>query len=92
MGSLIYQLMTGRPPFEGGSLAETITKIRREKPENPKKYQLAIPEAFQGIVLQMLAKRAEDRYQTVAEVLTDLEKALKYQGMTPDRTRPICNA
>jgi serine/threonine protein kinase len=82
LGSLIYQLMTGRPPFEGGSLAETITKIRREKPENPKKYQLAIPEAFQGIVLQMLAKRAEDRYQTVAEVLTDLEKALKYQGMT----------
>jgi eukaryotic-like serine/threonine-protein kinase len=82
LGSLIYQLMTGRPPFEGGSLAETITKIRREKPENPKKYQLAIPEAFQGIVLQMLAKRPEDRYQTVAEVLTDLEKALKYQGMT----------
>jgi pSer/pThr/pTyr-binding forkhead associated (FHA) protein len=82
LGSLIYQLMTGRPPFEGGSLAETITKIRREKPENPKKYQLAIPEAFQGIVLQMLAKRAEDRYQTVAEVLTDLERALKYQGMT----------
>ena len=82
LGSLIYQLMTGRPPFEGGSLAETITKIRREKPENPKKYQLAIPEAFQGIVLQMLAKRAEDRYQNVSEVLTDLEKALKYQGMT----------
>jgi pSer/pThr/pTyr-binding forkhead associated (FHA) protein len=82
LGALCYSLITGRPPFEGGSLAETITKIRREKPEDPKKYQLAIPKAFEGVVLQMLAKRPEDRYQTAAEVLRDLERALKYQGMT----------
>ncbi|HEY1375671.1 MAG TPA: FHA domain-containing serine/threonine-protein kinase [Gemmataceae bacterium] len=82
LGALCYSLLTGRPPFEGGSLAETITKIRREKPEDPKKYQLAIPKAFEGVVLQMLAKRPEDRYQTVAEVLRDLERVLKYQGMT----------
>jgi hypothetical protein len=82
LGSMTYQLLTGRPPFEGGSLAETITKIRREKPEDPKTFQLAIPQAFQGIVLQMLAKRPEDRYQTAAEVLRDLERCLKYQGMT----------
>jgi hypothetical protein len=82
LGSLLYSLLTGRPPFEGGSLAETITKIRREKPEDPKKYQLAIPKAFEGVVLQMLAKRPEDRYQTMAEVLRDLERVLKYQGMT----------
>jgi pSer/pThr/pTyr-binding forkhead associated (FHA) protein len=82
LGSLCYDLLTGHPPFEGGSLAETIIKIRREKPEDPKKYQLAIPKAFEGVVLQMLAKRPEDRYQTTAEVLRDLERVLKYQGMT----------
>jgi pSer/pThr/pTyr-binding forkhead associated (FHA) protein len=82
LGALCYSLVTGRPPFEGGSLAETITKIRREKPEDPKKYQLAIPKAFEGVILQMLAKRPEDRYQTTAEVLRDLERVLKYQGMT----------
>lgn len=82
LGSLLYSLLTGHAPFEGGSLAETITKIRREKPENPKKFQLAIPEAFQGVVLQMLSKRPEDRYQTMAEALRDLERVLKYQGMT----------
>jgi hypothetical protein len=82
LGALCYSLVTGRPPFEGGSLAETITKIRREKPEDPKKYQLAIPKAFEGVILQMLAKRPEDRYQTTAEVLRDLERTLKYQGMT----------
>jgi hypothetical protein len=82
LGALCYQLLTGRPPFEGGSLAETITKIRREKPEDPKKFQLAIPKSYEGVVLQMLAKRPEDRYQTTAEVLRDLERVLKYQGMT----------
>ncbi len=82
LGSLLYQLLTGRPPFEGGSMAETITKIRREKPEDPRKFQLAIPQAFAGVVLQMLAKRPEERYQTMAEVLRELERALKYQGMT----------
>jgi pSer/pThr/pTyr-binding forkhead associated (FHA) protein len=82
LGALCYSLLTGRAPFEGGSLAETIIKIRREKPEDPKKYQLAIPKAFEGVVLQMLAKRPEDRYQTTAEALRDLERVLKYQGMT----------
>ena len=82
LGALMYSFLSGHPPFEGGSLAETITKIRRERPEPPKQYQLAIPEAFQGVVLQMLAKRPEDRYQTVAELLRDLERVLKYQGMT----------
>jgi hypothetical protein len=82
LGALCYQLLTGRPPFEGGSLAETITKIRREKPEDPKKYQLAIPKSYEGVVLQMLAKRPEDRYQSMAEVVRDLERVLKYQGMT----------
>jgi eukaryotic-like serine/threonine-protein kinase len=79
---LLYQLLTGRPPFEGGSLAETITKIRREDPEDPRKRQLAVPQRFAGVVLQMLPKSAENRYQTMAEVLKELELALKYEGMT----------
>lgn len=82
LGALLYQLLTGRPPFEGGSLAETITKIRREDPEDPRKRQLAVPQRFAGVVLQMLPKAPENRYQTMAEVLKELELALKYEGMT----------
>lgn len=82
LGALLYQLLTGRPPFEGGSLAETITKIRREDPEDPRKRQLAVPQRFAGVVLQMLPKAAENRYQTMAEVLKELELALKYEGMS----------
>jgi serine/threonine protein kinase len=43
LGALIYSYLTGHAPFEGGSLAETITKIRRERPEVLKKYRLPFP-------------------------------------------------
>jgi serine/threonine protein kinase len=84
LGAMVYRLLTGRPPFAGGSLMETIIKIRQSesKPEKPKKYQLAIPDLFEGIVLRMLAKQPADRYQTAAELLAELERVAKFQGVT----------
>jgi len=74
-------LLTGRPPFEGGSLVETITKIRQAEPVKPTKFQLTIPGLLEGTVLRMLAKRPADRFQTAAEMLADLERVAKYQGL-----------
>jgi serine/threonine protein kinase len=82
LGATVYALLTGRPPFEGGSLPETIMKIRQADPVKPKKFQLSIPDLFEGIVLQMLAKRPEDRFQTAATLLAELERAAKFQGLT----------
>jgi serine/threonine protein kinase len=82
LGALVYALLTGRPPFEGATLIETISKIRQAEPVKPKKYQLSIPDLFEGAVLRMLAKRPADRFQTAASLLTDLERVAKFQGMT----------
>jgi serine/threonine protein kinase len=82
LGATVYALLTGRPPCEGSSLAETITKIRQAEPAKPKKFQLSIPDLFEGAVLRMLAKRPEDRYQTADELLVDLERVGKFQGIT----------
>jgi serine/threonine protein kinase len=81
LGALIYALLTGRPPFEGTSLVETITKIRQAEPVQPKKFQLSIPDLFEGVVLKMLAKRPEDRFQSAADLLKNLERVAKYQGV-----------
>lgn len=81
LGATVYGLLTGRPPLEGTSLPDTIMKIRQAEPEKPRKYQLAIPEAFEGTVLRMLAKRPEDRHQTAADLLEDLERVAKFQGV-----------
>ncbi len=82
LGATVYALLTGRPPFIGDSLTDTVRKIRQADPEKPKKYQLAVPEQFEGIVLKMLAKRPEDRYQSAGELLKELERVAKFQGVT----------
>jgi len=81
LGATVYALLTGRPPFEGDALPEVITRIRQAEPVKPKKYQLSIPDMFEGLVLRMLAKRPGDRFQTPTDLLKNLERVAKYQGI-----------
>ena len=80
LGATIYALLTGRPPFVGHSLPDTVAQIRTAEPVKPRKYQLAIPEPFQDIVLTMLAKCPDDRYQSAGDLLVSLERTARYQG------------
>jgi serine/threonine protein kinase len=82
LGATVYALLTGRPPFTGDTLPELITKIRSVEPEKPKKFQLSIPDMFQGTVLKLLAKRPEQRFQTATELLVDLERVGKFAGVS----------
>ena len=68
LGATVYALLTGRPPFEGTTLVEKITRIRQTAPDKPTKYQMSIPAMFEGVVLKLLAKDPKDRYQTAAGV------------------------
>jgi hypothetical protein len=82
LGAMLYAALTGQPPFEGDNLIETITKIRQAPVVMPKKFQMSIPDAFQSIVLRLLAKRPEDRYQSADEMLQELERVARYNGVT----------
>src|SRR5262249_31414392 len=81
LGALIYALLTGKPPFEGGSLIETLTLIREGKLVAPKQFQLGIPDAFQAVVLRLLAKRPEERCQTAEALVEELERVGMFQGL-----------
>jgi len=82
LGATLYALLTGKPPFEGKSLVETIAQIRQADPVPPKKSQLSIPDKFQDVVMLMLSKRPEMRYQTPAQAARALEQVAKFQGMS----------
>ncbi len=81
LGALMYVLLTGRPPFEGANLIETITKIRQAEPVNPKKYQLSIPDQIEGLVLKLLAKRPDDRYASATALIADMQRIGKFNGL-----------
>ncbi|HEV3115486.1 MAG TPA: FHA domain-containing serine/threonine-protein kinase [Gemmataceae bacterium] len=81
LGATVYALLSGRPPFEGKTLIEMITRIRQTEPVPPTKFQMSIPSAFEGIVLKMLAKRPEDRYAAADRLVAELERVGKSQGM-----------
>ncbi len=80
LGAALYALLTGRPPCEGRSFVKTLDKIQNQPPEPPTKYHLAIPPLFEGIVLRLLAKRPENRFDAPQALLLDLERVAKYLG------------
>jgi hypothetical protein len=74
LGAVLYALVTGRPPFQGDSAAAVLQQIRGpSRAARPTTLNAAIPPALERIVLKLLAKHQEDRYQTPAELLADLE-------------------
>ena len=82
LGATMYALLTGKPPFAGATLVETITRIRNAEPLKPTTFQMGIPGLFEATILKMLAKRPEDRYQTAGDVVRELERIGKYNGVT----------
>ncbi len=80
LGATLYALLSGRPPFLGGP-AEVVRQILTAAPQPPKQLHLAIPVAFEGIVLRMLEKTPEARFPHAAGVLQELQRIGKYEGL-----------
>ncbi len=80
LGATLYTMLTGKPPFEGKSVTELVTRIRQEDPIPPNRFQDSLPDEFQDVVEKMLAKRPEMRYQTPAQAARALERVAKEQA------------
>lgn len=76
LGCTLYVLVTGRPPFEGKTAMEVISKHQTEPITPPEVVVKRVPKALSAILLKMMAKRPEDRYQTMDEVIGVLEEFL----------------
>ena len=63
LGTTLYALLTGHPPFESKSLPDLVRLVREAPPRPPWEFQLSINELFQDVVLKLIAKRPEDRFQ-----------------------------
>jgi eukaryotic-like serine/threonine-protein kinase len=73
-GSVLYAMLMGRPPFAGESQADTVRRIREAPPASPRKLHPLFPRLFESILLKMLAKPPEHRFQTAGELLAALQQ------------------
>ena len=74
-GALLFELLTGRPPFVGDSPVAVAYQHVREEPPTPSSLASDVPEELDRIVLKALAKDRTLRYQSAAEFRADLETA-----------------
>jgi serine/threonine-protein kinase len=77
LGAILYEMLTGRPPFKGGNVLEILAKVGTQQPLPPRALNPAGPVALEAICLTCLKKVRSERYARAADLAADLVNFLK---------------
>jgi eukaryotic-like serine/threonine-protein kinase len=86
IGIILYEMATGQVPFDADNLMGILTKHLYEEAVPPRQVVPDMPEGLETVILKCVAKNADQRYQTMAEVMADLDQLSA--GLAPYATRP----
>lgn len=78
LGVVMYEMLTGKLPFEGDSPVAIAFQHIEKTPVEPIELNSDVPMAINGIIVKAMSKEAEKRYSTVTKMLNDLNEALKH--------------
>jgi hypothetical protein len=85
---VLYEALTGRPPFESETHLATATMRLTKAPTPPGSIRPGIPRELEGVVLRAMARSPEDRYETAEEMAAALDRAVLGAAPPPGRRRP----
>lgn len=85
LGAVLYEMLTGVPPFAGTAIDEILYQVINEKPQAPSARNASLPPVFDEIVERAMAKHADDRYQSAQ----DFASALRKLELVPERLSTV---
>ena len=92
-GAVLYEMLTGKAAFAAGSIAQTFEAILNGRPKPPSESNSAVTPELDAIVLRLLEKKRDRRYQSVAELKTDLQRLrgdwTRTQIVTISKPKPL---
>jgi eukaryotic-like serine/threonine-protein kinase len=74
LGAVVYEMITGRPPFSGATASAIISAILNDTPSSPRTTNPSIPISLERLVMRLLAKDRSARHQRASEVRDDLQR------------------
>ena len=88
-GVMLYHLLTGRRPFEGGSQSAIMHAVMNADPEPPSEVSVSAPPELDAVVLKAMARKAEDRFQSASAFAGELKAAVARIGTGVDADRTV---
>ena len=89
IGATLYEIVTGRPPFQGASTTEILMKVVDQDPVVPRKIDPTLPPDLQTIILKCLEKNPEKRYKSARSLSDDLSRFLDGDPILAKRTTRV---